>query len=100
MAIAIEKSARGQPNCSAIGIWNRPKLARMPKPTSRMMQLATSTGVISGALASVTGRALRNREADAATPGGSRSNANAVVAAITAGDGRAAATRVSPSVAT
>ena len=55
MAIAIEKSARGQPNCSAIGIWNRPKLARMPKPTSRMMQLATRTGVRRRAWALVIG---------------------------------------------
>ena len=36
MAMASENSARGQPNCSAIGIWNSPKLARMPKPTSRI----------------------------------------------------------------
>ena len=48
MAIARENSARGQPNCSAIGIWNTPKLARMPKPTSTMRQLARRTGVMRG----------------------------------------------------
>ena len=49
MAMASENSARGQPNCSAIGIWNTPKLARMPKPTSSTTQLAISTGVNSDA---------------------------------------------------
>jgi hypothetical protein len=43
MAMANEKSARGQPNSSAIGIWNRPKLDRMPKPTTRIVQLAMSS---------------------------------------------------------
>ena len=53
MAMASENSARGQPNCSEMGIWNSPKLARMPKPTSRITQLATRTGVKSGVLLSV-----------------------------------------------
>ena len=41
MAMASENSARGQPNCSEIGIWKSPKVARTPKPTSTIMQLAT-----------------------------------------------------------
>jgi len=41
-------SARSQPNSSAIGIWKTPKLARIAKLTSMMMQPATRTGVTSG----------------------------------------------------
>lgn len=50
MAMAMEKSARGQPKSSATGIWNTPKLARMPKPTSKIAQLTTRTGVKSAGL--------------------------------------------------
>jgi hypothetical protein len=45
----MEKSARGHPNSSAIGIWNIPKLARMAKDSIRMQQPPIRTGVIRGA---------------------------------------------------
>ena len=50
MAIASENSARAQPNSSAIGIWNTPKLARMAKPSISTTHPAIRTGVIRGAL--------------------------------------------------
>lgn len=50
MAIARENSVRNQPNSSAIGIWNTPKLALIAKLTMIMMQPATRTGVMRGAL--------------------------------------------------
>ena len=49
MAIANENSARSQPNSSAMGIWNTPKLARMAKLIMMIMQPPIRTGVISGA---------------------------------------------------
>ena len=45
IAMARENSARGQPNSSAIGIWNTPNVARMAKPTRMTMQPAMRTGV-------------------------------------------------------
>ena len=35
IAMAIEKSLRGQPNSLATGIWNTPKLARIAKEIIR-----------------------------------------------------------------
>ena len=73
MAMASENSARGQPNSPAMGIWNSPKLARMPKFTRRMTQPATITGVKSVARAAGIGGALRGigLEGDTgASPGG------------------------------
>ena len=49
MAMASENSARGQPNSSAMGIWNTPKEARTAKLSIRMMQPPTRTGVMRGA---------------------------------------------------
>lgn len=50
IAMAIEKSARGQSNSSAMGIWNTPKLARIAKPSIRTMQPEIRTGVKIGDL--------------------------------------------------
>ena len=76
MAIASEKSARGQPNCSAIGIWNSPKLARMPKPTSRIGAARDQHGRDQRGLGVGHGRARSGiGKRDAATPAKHRSNA-------------------------
>ena len=45
IAMASENSALGQPNSSAIGIWNTPKLARIAKPSRMMMDPPIRTGV-------------------------------------------------------
>ena len=45
IAIANEKSDRGQLNWAAMGIWNTPKLARMPKFRIRIAQPAIRMGV-------------------------------------------------------
>jgi len=45
MAMASENSALGQPNSLAMGSWNTPKLARIEKPTIRMIQPEIRTGV-------------------------------------------------------
>jgi len=50
IAIARLNSARGQPNSAAIGIWNTPKLARIEKPSIRMIAPPINTGVIRRAL--------------------------------------------------
>ena len=62
--MAMEKSARGQPNSVAMGSWNSPKLARMPNPISKIMDAAIRTGVKTGDLVNYT---LRPWEADVAT---------------------------------
>ena len=46
IAIASENSIRGQPNSSAIGIWNTPNEALTAKPSIRMIEPPISTGVI------------------------------------------------------
>ena len=51
IAIAVEKSARGQPNSSAMGIWNTPNDARIAKLIRIMKQPPTRTGVTRGARA-------------------------------------------------
>ena len=56
IAIASEKSDRGQPKASEIGIWKTPKVARMPNPSIRIRQLAISTGDRSEVLVSVIGK--------------------------------------------
>jgi hypothetical protein len=43
--MAVEKSARGQPNSVAIGIWKMPKLARIAKEIIRIVQPAIRIGV-------------------------------------------------------
>ena len=43
--MASENSARNQPNSSAMGIWNTPKLARTAKQIMMMMHDPISTGV-------------------------------------------------------
>lgn len=45
IAMAMEKSARGQPNSVAMGIWNIPNDPRMAKPVITMTQPAIRTGV-------------------------------------------------------
>ena len=46
IAMAMENSARGQPNSSATGIWNTPKAERAAKLINRIAQPARRTGVI------------------------------------------------------
>ena len=67
MAMAMEKSARSQPKSLAMGSWNTPKLARMPKFRIKMNEAAIRTGVKRGDLVNFT---LRSWEADAGRSGG------------------------------
>jgi hypothetical protein len=51
IAMARLKSDRSQPNSSAMGIWNRPKLDRMAMLRRRMREPPMRTGVRKEALA-------------------------------------------------